>query len=130
MHFQSWRFGIPNGKKKLNRTDYGVCILAMGMEIATKEIIFHSLTTIDLTYWIAFQCLNHNFPRSILKRIKTQVERTAMAPRFKIDASKHVYNFQNLFYIRRRKENKASRNESLDGKNSKKILCVCGFVLQ
>ena len=124
MHFQSWKFGILNGKKKLNTTDYGVFILAMGMEIATKEIIFHLLTTTDLTHWIASQCLNHNFPRSILKQIKMQLERTAMAPRFKIDTSKHVDNFQDLFHIRRRKEKKTCRNEGLDGKNGKKIFCV------
>ena len=130
MHFQSWKFGILNGKKNLNTTDYGVFILAMGMEIPTKEIIFHLLTTIDLTDWIASQCLNHNFPRSILKRIKMQLERTVMAPRFQVDTSKHVDNFQDLFHIRRRKEKKTSRNEGLDGKIGKKIFCVCGFVLQ
>ena len=62
-------------------------------------------------------------------RIKMQVERTAMAPRFKMDTSKHVYNLQDLFHIRRRKEKKTSRNERLDGKNGKKIF-FCGFVLQ
>ena len=76
----------------------------MTMQIATKEAIFHSLTTTD-------QCLWHNFPRSILKRIKMQAERTARA------------------HIRRRKENKTSTNEGLNGKNGKKIF-FCGFVLQ
>ena len=70
------------------------------MEIVTKEIILHSLTTIDLRYWIASQCIKHNFSRSILKRLKTQVERTVMAPRFKIDTSIHVHNFQDLFRTR------------------------------
>ena len=117
---------ILNGRKKLNSTDCGVLVLTMGEEIATKEIIFHSLTTIDLRHWITSHCLNHNFPRSILKVIKTQVEKTAMAPRFKIDTSKHVYNFQNSFHTRRRKEKKPSRIEGLDGKIGKKIfVCVC-----
>ena len=35
-----------------------------------------------------------------------QVERIEIAPRFKIDTSKHVYNFHDLFHIRRRKEKK------------------------
>ena len=41
MHFQSWKFGILNGRKKLNTADCGVFVLAMAMEIAVKEIIFH-----------------------------------------------------------------------------------------
>ena len=47
-----------------------------------------------------------------------------MAPRFKIDTSKHVYNFQYLFHIRRRKQNKTSRNEGMGGKNGKNIFFV------
>ena len=79
------------------------------------------MTTIDLRYWIASQCLSNNLPRNMLKQIKTQVERTVMAPRFKIDTSKYLYHFEDLFHIRRRKEKKTSRNEGLDGKNSNKI---------
>ena len=88
----------------------------MAMEIAAKKIIFDSWSTIDLGYWIASQCLSHNFPRSIPKRIKTQVERTAIAPRFNIYSSIHVYNFQDLCHITKGKENKTSGNEGLDGK--------------
>ena len=101
------------------------------MEIATKEIIFDLLPTIDLRYQIASQCLSDNFPRSISKRIKTQVETNAMAPRFKIDTSMHVYKFQDLFHITRRKEKKTSENEGLDGKSGKNTYCFfyC-FVLQ
>ena len=109
-------------RKKLNITDCWVFALAMAMEIATKEIMFDSWPTIDLRYWIGSKCLIHNFSRSVLKPIKTQVERTAMASRFKIDTSIHVFNFQGLFHIRRRKENKISRNEGLNGKNGKKTL--------
>ena len=47
--------------------------------------MFDSLRTIDPRHWIAPQCLSDNFPRSIPQRIKTQVERIAMAPRFKVD---------------------------------------------
>ena len=115
MHFQSRKFAILNGRKKINTTDCGVFVQAMVMEIATKEIIFHSLTTIDLRYWIASQCLNHNFPRNVLEQIKAQVDRTAMVPSFKTNTSKHVYNFQDLFHIRRKRGNKTSRNEGLDG---------------
>ena len=122
MHFHSWKFGIINGRKNLNTTGCRAFVLAMAMEIATKEIIFHSFTTSDLRYWISSQCLIHNFPGSILKQIKTQVERTAIDPRFKIDHSKKVYNFQGLFQILRRKENKTYRNEGLDSKKVKKIL--------
>ena len=93
------------------------------MEIATKEIIFDLLPTIDLRYQIASQCLSHNFPRSISKRIKTQVETNAMAPRFKIDTSMHMYKFQDLFHITRRKEKKTSENEGLDGKSGKNTYC-------
>ena len=50
MNFQSWKFGILDGRKQLNTTDCGVFVLAVGMEIGTKEIIFDSLTTIDLRY--------------------------------------------------------------------------------
>ena len=51
-----------------------------------------------------------------------QVWRTTMALRFKIDTSRHVSNFQDLFHIRRKKENNTFRNEGFDGKNGKKIL--------
>ena len=44
-----------------------------------------------------------------------------MAPRFKIDTSIHMHNFQDLCHITRRKEKKTSGNEGLDGKNGKKI---------
>ena len=50
MSFQSWKFGIMDGRKKLNITDCWVFALALAMEIATKEIIFDSLPTIDLRY--------------------------------------------------------------------------------
>ena len=93
------------------------------MEIAAKETIFDSLSTIDLRYWIASQCLSEDFRRSIPKQIKTQVHRITIAPRFKINTSVHVYNFLDLCRIARRKENKTSGNEGLDGKNGKKI-CV------
>ena len=46
-----------------------------------------------------------------------------MAPRFRIGASLHVYNFQDLFRITRRKENKTFGDKDLDGKNGKKICC-------
>ena len=52
----------------------------MAMEIAAKEIKFDSSPIIDLRHWIESQCLSHNFPRSISKRIKTQVERIAIPP--------------------------------------------------
>ena len=61
MNFKSWKVGILDGRKQLNTTDCAIFVLAMAMEIATKEIIFHSLTTIDLRYWIASKCLSHNF---------------------------------------------------------------------
>ena len=47
MNFQSWKFGSLDGRKQLHTTDSGVLALAMAMEIATKEIIFDSLPTID-----------------------------------------------------------------------------------
>ena len=84
MNFQSWKFGILGSTKQLNRTDCGVFVLVVAMEIAAKENIFHSLTTIDLRYWIVSQCIRHNFSRSILKRLKTQVKRIVMASRCKI----------------------------------------------
>ena len=37
MHFQSWKFRILNGRKKLNTTDCGAFVLSMAMEIATKK---------------------------------------------------------------------------------------------
>ena len=123
MNFQTWKFGILDGRKQLNTTDCGVFVLGMAVEIAAKEIIFDSLPNIDLRYWIPSQCLSDNFPRSIMKRIKKQVERITMAPRFRIDISLHVYNFQDLFRITRRKENKTFGDEDLDGKNGKKIYC-------
>ena len=104
MNFQSWKFGILDGRKQLTTTDCGVFILLMTMEMATKEILFNSLPTIDLRDWIASHCLSDNFPRSIAKWIKTQVERIAMAPRFKTDTSIHVYNFQT--YVTSREERK------------------------
>ena len=123
MNFQTWKFGILDRRKQLNTTDCGVFVLAMAVQIAAKEIIFDSLPTIDLRYQILSQCLSENFPRSITNRIKTQVERITMAPRFRIDASLHVYNFQDLFRITRRKENKTFGDKDLDGKNGKKICC-------
>ena len=104
MHFQSWKCCILDSSRKRYTSHCGVLVLAMAMEIAKKEIIFHSLTTIDLRYWIASQYLSHNFLRSILKRIKTQVKRIAMALRFKIDTSKYVYNVRDLFQ-KKRKQN-------------------------
>ena len=47
MNFQSWKFGSLDGRKQLHTTDCGVLALAVTMEIATKEIIFDSLPTID-----------------------------------------------------------------------------------
>ena len=44
-----------------------------------------------------------------------------MVPRLKIDTFIHVYNFQDLFRITRRKEKKTSGNKGFDGKNGKKI---------
>ena len=44
-----------------------------------------------------------------------------MAPRFKIDTYIHVYNFEDLCGITRRRENKTSGNEGLDGESGKKI---------
>ena len=44
-----------------------------------------------------------------------------MAPRFKIDTYIHMYNFEDLCRITRRRENKTSGNEGLDGENGKKI---------
>ena len=131
MNFQSWKFGILDDRKQLNTTDCWVFILAMAMKIATKEIIFHALTTINLRYWTESQCLSHKFPRNILKQIKNQVERIAMPPRFQIDTSKHVYDFLYLFHIKRRKENKTFRNEGLGGKSGKKIsfLCFCNTMI-
>ena len=39
-----------DGRKQLHATDFGVLVLAMAMEIATKEIVFDSLPTVDLRY--------------------------------------------------------------------------------
>ena len=50
MNFQTWKFGILDGRKQLNTTDCGVFVLAMAVQIAAKEIIFDSLPTIDLRY--------------------------------------------------------------------------------
>ena len=47
MIFQSWKFGSLDGRKQLHTTDCGVVVPVMTMEIATKEIIFDSLPTID-----------------------------------------------------------------------------------
>ena len=107
---KSWisvmKFGVLDGRKQLTTTDCGVFILVMAMEIATKGIMFDSLATIDLRDWIASHCLSDHFPRSITRWIKTQVERIAMAPRFKIDISMHVYNFQNFVTLREEKKTK------------------------
>ena len=84
MNFQSWKFGILDGRKQLHTTGCRVFLLAMAMEIATKEIIFDSLSSGDLRCWIASQCLGHNFPRYIPKQIKMKLERITMVPRFKI----------------------------------------------
>ena len=65
MNFQSWKLGILDGRKQLNATDCQGFVTETAMEIATKESIFD---------WIASQCLCHNFPRSIPKQIKTQVQ--------------------------------------------------------
>ena len=46
--FQSWKFDILDGRRQLHTTDYGIFFLAMAMEIDTKQIIFDSLSTIDL----------------------------------------------------------------------------------
>ena len=86
MNFQSEKFGRLDDRKQLHTTDCGVFVLEMAIEIATTEIIFDSLPTIDFRYWIACHCLSHNFPRSIRKQIKTKVERITMAPRFTIDS--------------------------------------------
>ena len=40
MNFQTWKFGILDGRKQLNTTDCGVFVLAMAVQIAAKEIIF------------------------------------------------------------------------------------------
>ena len=90
MNFQSWKFGNLHSRKQLNTTDYGVFVLVIAMEIVTKEIIFDSLTTIDLRYQIAPLCLSQNLPRSIPREIKTQLERISIAPRFKIDTYTRV----------------------------------------
>ena len=82
----------------------------MAMEIATKEIIFYSLTTINLSHWIAFQRLSHNCPRSILSRCIT---------------SKIYFTLEE-----EKKKKKTSRNEGLNGKNGKTSFFVCSFVLQ
>ena len=125
MNFQLWKFDILNGRKQLNTTDCRVFVLAMAMEIATKEIIFDSLATIELRFCIASHCLSHNLLRSIPKRIKTQLEKITVVPRFKIDTLIHVYNFQDLFRITRRKENSSSGKEGLDDKNGRKIwFCI------
>ena len=68
--------------------------------------MFDSLRTIDPRHWIAPQCLSNNFPRSIPKWIKTQVERIAMAPRFKVDTWIHMHNFQIYVTLREEKKTK------------------------
>ena len=106
MNFQSWKFCILECRKQLNTTDSGVFVLVMAMEIAARGIIFDSLPTIDIRYWIASRCLSNNFPRSIPKWIKTKVETITMAPRFKIDTYIHVYNFEDLCALREEEKTK------------------------
>ena len=50
MNFQSSEFGSVVGKKHVNTSYCGVFELAVAMEIATMEIAFDSLSTIDLSH--------------------------------------------------------------------------------
>ena len=95
--FSAWKSGSLDDRKQLHTTDCGVLVRAMTTKIATKEIIFDSLTTIDLRYQIVSQCLSHNFPRSITKRIKTKFYRIMMAPRF--NKQLHILQKHNMIRV-------------------------------
>ena len=132
MNFQTWKFSILDGRKQLNTTDCGVFVLGMAVEIAAKEIIFDSLPNIDLRYWIPSQCLSDNFPRSIMKRIKTQVERITMAPRFRIDTSFMCITSKIYFALREEKKTKLSEMKIWMVKTVRRFIVVfyCDFVLR